>query len=201
MGNFLRLLFDWLLDSFHAFFDLLVINVLWLLLCLPLVTAPSATLALFAAANHLAHGRSGSWGVYWQAFRRDIWLALRWGALNLAAIAIVASNLAFYAQYEQAWSAWVRGIFISIAWIWGLLQLFALPLLMEQSDRRVRIALRNSLVLWARQPGFTLGFGVTLGLSAVLISVFFGLPWLVIGAGLAAYLSNRAVLQLLEHER
>jgi hypothetical protein len=113
---------------------------------------------------------------------------------------VLGSNLIFYAQYEQAWSDWVRGIFVSIAWIWGYLQLFVLPLLMEQSDRRVRIAFRNSLVLWARQPGFTLGFGITLSLSTALVSVFFGPPWLVIGAALAAYLANRAVLQLLADE-
>ncbi len=197
MGKFLRLLFDWLVDSFQAFFDLLFINILWLLLCLPVVTAPAGTLALFATANHLAHDRTGSWRVFWEAFRRDFWLSLRWGVLNLAVIAVLASNIVFYAQYEQTWSGLVQGIFVSLGWVWGLLQLFALPLLMEQTDRRVRIALRNSLVLWARNPSFTLGFGLTLGASVVLISVFLGPPWLVIGAALAAYLANRAVLHLI----
>lgn len=200
MGNFLRLLFDWLVDSFHIFFDLLALNIAWLLVCLPVITAPSATLALFAAANHLAHEGSGGWGVFWQAVRRDAWLALRWAAVNLAAMAILASNLAFYARYDQWWSIWVQGVFISLAWVWGLLQVYALPLLMEQSDRRLRVAYRNSLVLWARQPAIAFGFGATLSLGVILISVFLGAPWLVIGVALAAYLANRAVLQLLENE-
>lgn len=200
MGVFFRLFWSWLVDSFYVFFDLLVINLLWLVSCLPLVTAPSATLALFYAANQAARGLPGGWGAFWHGFRRDFRLSLRWGLLNAALLLVLASNVIFYGRFEEtigSLARWGQGFFASLVWVWGLVQLYALPLLMEQDDRRLRLALRNSLVLVGRNPGFTLAFGLTVGLVVVLVSLFAGPPWLVIGAGLGAYLSNRAVRHLL----
>ena len=72
--------------------DLVVLNILWLLCCLPVVTAGASTLALFAIVHKIAAGedyRTASG--FFKAFRRDfkqataLWLVVL--AAGIAALA------------------------------------------------------------------------------------------------------------------
>jgi hypothetical protein len=78
--------------------------------------------------------------------------------------------------------------------LWGILQLYTFPLLLEQTDRRMPVALRNSGAILLRRPIFTLG--VALGFALVAVSSVYVFPpaWIFISASLCAYLANWAVI-------
>ena len=73
-------------------------------------------------------------------------------------------------------------------------------LLIEQADKRLRVALRNAAVLYIRRPGFS----VLLALVVLIIlglSVWLILPLVLVTWSLIAVICNTAVKHLLVPER
>jgi uncharacterized membrane protein YesL len=187
---------QWLNDAWHALWELLVFNLLWLALTLPLVTAPPAAAGLYYATNQLAHEKEANWQDFFDGFRRYFWLSWRWMLVNLLAAALVFANYLFYGRLQAQWSSAVQGVFLGLLLLWVMLQLYTFPLLLEQAEQRVLTALRNSLVLYLRRPGFALGMAFFLMAALFLLTRFAWPTWLVVTAGLSAYLSNRATIYL-----
>jgi uncharacterized membrane protein YesL len=198
MDNPLSSLKTWLVDAFRNAFDLFVANGLWLLFTVLVVTAPPAFAGLYYATNRLAHGEASAGRAFFDGFRQLFWLSWRWAGLNILVIAILISNYLFYNQLEVSWNATAQSFVIATAFIWFLLQCYTFPLLIEQSDRRVRVALRNSLVLYIRQPIFSASIAIVIGGWLYLCARFVLPAWFLITASLAAYFANRAVMQMLE---
>jgi hypothetical protein len=184
-------------DAWDAWADLLVANLLWLLLTALVVTAPPALAGLYYATNEAAHRRAGGWSAFFEGFRRLFWLGWRWALLNLVAIAGLVANLVFYRGIDAGWAAWAQGIYIGLAAIWFALQVYTFPLLLEQSDRRLLVALRNSLVLYLKQPRFSLATTLMLALFLA-ASTYLKVPWLLFTASLSAFIANRSVLIMLD---
>jgi hypothetical protein len=199
-----QVLFTWLTDAWHNLWELLVFNLLWLVLSIPLITAPPAFVGLYYATNQLAHGRDVNWRAFFEGFRLHFWLGWRWATLNLLVVALAFSNYIFYGRFQTNWSTWVQGAILGLLFIWGLLQMYTFPLLLEQNQRKLSIAMRNSLVMYLRFPGFSLGMALLILVVAYLLTRFAWPTWLVLNAGLFAYMANRTTVHLvglLEEDR
>lgn len=76
-------------------------------------------------------------------------------------IVITLSNIYFYTlgiapfEINVNLSFWIRAFFLAIAALWLFYQMYPLAMLLEQTDQRLWIALRNAAVLFAANPGFT----------------------------------------------
>ena len=186
-----------LVDAYYDFSLLMTLNLLWLAASLPVLTLPPALFGLQYAAYQMVHERRAvsAWGTFFEGFRSYFWLSWRWALLNLLMLAMLSANYLFYGQFSTDWVPWVQGIFIGLATLWTLIQITTLPLLMEQQERRVWTALRNSLVLFARRPGFSLVLCLSIGLLAV-ISTIFMLPWILFTISLISYVANRCTAYL-----
>ncbi|MBN1147768.1 MAG: DUF624 domain-containing protein [Anaerolineales bacterium] len=195
LGHVLTL---WLADAWRALWELLVFNLLWLALTLPLVTAPPAIAGLYYATNQLAHEKEANWRTFLEGFRRYFWLSWRWMLANLLVAALVLANYLFYGRFQAQWGSAVQGVFLGLLFLWVLLQIYTFPLLLEQADQRLFTALRNSLVFYLRRPGFALGMALFLLAALYLLTRFAWPTWLVVTAGLNAYLANHAVLYLIK---
>ncbi|HML23752.1 MAG TPA: YesL family protein [Aggregatilinea sp.] len=186
---------DRLWEAYYQAGDLIVVNLLWVVTSLPVITAVPALGALFHATNRLAHGSSAGWRVFWEGFREQFWLSWRWAAINAAAFGVLGVNVWFYGWVDADWAGAVQTAFVILLALWGELTLFTFPLLLEQSDRRFVTALRNSAVMLLRQPGPVL-WAVLLVLAVAVPSVLILPPaWIIISGSLCAYLANRAVVQ------
>ena len=193
-----QVLFTWLTDAWHYLWELLVFNLLWLILSIPLITAPPALAGLYYATNQLAHEREVNWRAFFEGFRLHFWLGWRWSGLNLLVVVLAFSNYIFYDRLQTSWSAWAQGGILGLLFMWSLLQIFTFPLLLEQSQRKLSIALRNSLVMYLKFPGFSLGMALFILVVAYLLSRFAWPTWLVLNASLFAYMSNRTTVHLIE---
>jgi len=170
------------------------LNILWTLLTIPVVTAFPAAVALSYATNQLAHGEEAGWGVMWHGFKQHLGRSYLWGLLNVFVVLVVYSNIWFYSHLEGDWTAWVQGLFLGLAFLWLLLQMYALPLLFEQERPHLGLALRNSLVLLGSHPLYGLGIMVLIIVIAIVTTVFLFPIWLLLSAGVIAYLANKATI-------
>jgi uncharacterized membrane protein YesL len=189
-----QVLQDELWGAYYRSIDLILVNVIWFLFSVPLVTAVPALGGLFYATNRMAHGSTGDWRVFWQGFCENFRLSWRWGLVNAVVLLFLGFNWWFYGQIEISGMVWIRGLILMLIAVWVQLQLFTFPLLLEQADQRFTVALRNSGVLLLRWPAIALGATLEI-LIVTLPSIFIFPPaWIFISASLCAFLANRAVV-------
>ncbi len=186
-----------LFDAYDDFSSLVFINLLWILLTIPVVTAPAAAAGLYYATRHLAQTRSFSWDVFFEGFRQYFWAGWRWALAFLSIAGLLLINFGFYGQFQASWAPVIQGIILGLAIIWLLLQIYVFPLLLEQEKSSIRTALRNSLVLYLKKPGSSLVLVLFL-LVVLVLSTILVLPWFLFAASLCAYLSNRYTLSSLD---
>lgn len=184
-------------DWWDDWVNMAVINFIWLLCWVTIVLGPPATFGLYYVTNQLAHGRSlGPRGLL-EGGRRYFLKSWLWMLLNLVAAAVLAANIWFYGQFDADWAGIVRvfALFLSLAWL--VVQFYALPYLMEQEEKSLKLALRNGLFTFLAAPGYT---AVVAGLAALLVflSVWLVAPLLLGTPCLIAALGNRAVRERLE---
>lgn len=185
-----------LVEAYDSYLELVIANLLWFVLTLPIITAPLAAAGLYYSTNQLAHRKQVSWRTFFEGFHGRSAAGLRWSLLNLVAILGIVANVWFYGNVRASWGGWVQGLFVGLLILWLLLQVYTFPLLLEQQEQRMRQALRNSLVLFIRKPFFSLGLVIFLALILGL-STYFRLPWVIFTASLTAYLANRCTIYLL----
>ena len=183
-----------LLDAYLLAIPLIVLNVVWFLACLPLVTAFPATAGLFYATNRLAHGQSAGWRDLFDGLRRYLWVSYPWGLLNLLAGVVVVSNVFYYAQQEAGLTEAARVLLVALGLFWVMLQLYTFPLILEQERPSLRLALRNSLVIVLKRPLHSLGLAFAVLALAIITTVALAPAWVFITASLCAYIANAGAL-------
>ena len=183
-----------LINLYYDLVPLVSLNIIWFLLTLPIVTAFPAAAGLYYATNQLAHQKGAGWKTFFDGFRIHFWLSWRWGLLNVIIILVAVSNIQFYGQLEAEWSVWLRGVIIGLSILWGIIQLYTFPFLLEQEKQRLSTALRNSMVLLATRPAPVLSVAFLSLMLAVLSTVIVLPAWFFFTASLSVYLANKVVI-------
>jgi uncharacterized membrane protein YesL len=184
-------------DWWDDWVNMLIINLALWLCWLTVVLGPPATFGIVYVTNQLAHGSSLGPGGLLTGMRLYFFRSWAWMLINLFVALIISVNIYFYRQQETGWATLLGSLFIVLALFWMMLQFYALPYLMEQSDKSVWIAFRNALFTILAAPGYTLivaGFaGLLVALSiGVIAPLFLGAPCLV------ACLGNRAIIERID---
>jgi uncharacterized membrane protein YesL len=183
-------------DWWDDWITMIVISVLWLLSWLTLIGGPPATLGIYYVTHSLAYGQALGVGGFIAGARRYVAVAWRWMLANVAAAVLIWSNLAFYGRMSATWASMVQGAFLTLGLVWLVVQFFTLPFLIEQEQKSVRVAWRNSLHAALVAPADTLRVivvaSLVAALSLALFPVFLGSP------GLIAALGSRVVRARLE---
>ncbi len=192
-------------DWWYDLLLLMFMNIVTILLFIPIITFPPALAGLWNVGNLLAHGKVARWADYFEGFRRYFLKAWGLALLNIFVIVIVFANVRFYTpeiapfEISETLSMWVRGFFVAVGFLWLIVQLYPMAALLEQEDQRLRVALRNSAVLFIINPGFSVVL-VLLLLVVAVASTLLIIPWIFTPA-LFAVVCNKAVLHLLEPQR
>jgi len=188
---------DRLVPIYDRVAPFITLNLLWIAVSLPIVTMIPATAALLFAMNRMAHGRIADWSTYFEGLRRWFWRSYFWGGLNILVITVLVSNIIFYTRLQSSWAIVPTVLAVSLLLLWLTLQVVTFPLMLQQEAPRLRLALRNSVVLLARRPGAIMGYAVLIAVIAVMTTFIFPYAWLFLSASLCAYLMNRATIQSL----
>ena len=185
---------DQLADIYVASIPFLTLNILWIVVSLPIITIIPATAALLYATNRIAHEEAGGASVFFEGLRKWFWRSYLWGGLNLLVAVVLIGNLIFYTSIHENWAAAATAVVICLLIVWLLLQLSTFPLMLEQEQPSLRIALRNSYVIVLNRPLRTLGYLLLIAVIVVVTTFFVQPAWIFITASACAYLANRATL-------
>ena len=169
---------------------LVLANLLWVALCLPVVTAPAATAGLFHLAQEVARGKNPSLRDFFVGFRIRFLPAFKVGLVDLAALLVLWVNIDFYGHMRGG--AVIPGMILAAAMIWVatfflLMHAHLYPLL-AGGESSLRQLLRKSALLTLDNLAFTIGITFQ--------ALSMGVLCVVTGAGLVL-ISGSAVAVLL----
>jgi uncharacterized membrane protein YesL len=169
-------------DFWDEMFTLMLCNVLWLIAHLLVITGPPATAALFYVTNRVAHGQVAKLSEFWYGLKQYFVVGWKWGGLNILAIIILANSVYFYSQGVVPGLAGFTLLLLSVLLLvgWLVTQLFAFPFWLEQSDKRIWVALRNAVILQAHNAVLTLA--VLLLVAVVTVASYHLPPLVALGA-------------------
>ena len=180
-----------------SFTELLIINILWFILTLPILTAPAAFAGMYYATQALAKKESVSWRTFFEGFKAYIWPGYRWGLLNLAVIGILGFNFLYIGVFMPDYAGILKGVYIAMFILWVPAQTYVFPFILEQEKPAVFLALRISLGLHLKYPGFTIAVDLLIILVCV-ISLWLWPLWAVFTVSFSGYMANLALHFLLQ---
>lgn len=175
---------------------LVLVNLVWLVLCLTVVLAPPATFGLYAVTHELRQGKSRGVAGLLEGARRYFWASWGWALLNVAALGVLFISYIFYAQIGAAWSSALAGVTLMLGATWLIVQFYALPFYMEQEQQQLSLALRNGLFTALAAPGYTLVLALVAGLLAAACGLLLA-PLFLGGPCLLALLGHTAIYERL----
>lgn len=191
-------LWDTLLDAYDSALEVLKANLLWFLLSLPVVSIPAAAVGAYYSSYKMAQRTTVNIGTFFEGIRLYVWAGYRFFLLNLIVIVILAVNFSFYGRIQEQWATWVQGIIVGLLIIWLALNIYTFPLYLAQTEKKLRVALRNSMVFYLRQPAMCLSLIAFLFLLAA-ISTLLSPAWLLCSVILCLMLCCRFTLLMLEN--
>jgi hypothetical protein len=188
-------------DLWSDLFTTAVVNLLWAILTLLVVTAPPAMLALFYVGNRIARGDPTDPGDFVRAFLRFFGAGWRWGAVQAVMLVLLVGDVILTGQLSSSSGARLaQGLYLAALVVWLLLQLYTLPFLFEQETPSVRLALRNGALMLGSHPGFSVALGL-LVLFALVAGTLLFFVTLAAGGVFVALVGNHAVLNRLAAQR
>jgi hypothetical protein len=172
------------------------IGALAISLLLLLIIQPLVTMGLQHVANRIANYKRADSGFFWEGTRQN----RRRGYILFLVCLIVPAAIAFNVWFYFNSQGWLQ--LIGVAWLW--LFLFSLmagqyvfPLLWQQDEPNVRLALRNALLLALQNPLYTL-LMLLFQLVLLVISALLTLPMILLAPALIALAGNFALVGILQ---
>jgi uncharacterized membrane protein YesL len=187
------------LDFIEELFLLMLFNLLWVVGTLLVLPFPFATAGLAWVASEIGQGKAIHLRTFLDGGRRYWKPAYLWALTNLVVWTLLWFNISFYSGLTSVWSVLVRALMVSIAIVWGTVQLYVFPLLIRQEVPSLKLAWRNSLILLSLTPVLTIGV-IILATILLVLSSAVALLLFVFYFAFLAVLTNRAVGEALKAE-
>lgn len=139
----------WFWNAYDHVGTLVLLNLLWVLCSLPLITVPASTAGLFYVTSRMASYQEASIRDFFLGFRRYHGRGLRLGGLYVFAFVVLFVNMRFYGRLMGSFQ-WI-GTVLGGGMIWGMVFIgltgvYAFPLLV-QTDDPVRTIIKKSILL------------------------------------------------------
>ena len=161
-----------------------------------LIVQPFATMGVQHVANRIANYKRADSGFFWEGAKQHRGKGFILFLISVLVPAAIGFNVWFYFQS----TGWLQ--LIGVAWLW--LFLFSLlagqylfPLLWQQDEPNLRLALRNSLLLALQHPLYSL-LMLLFQLVLITISFLLTLPMILLGPALIALSGNFALVGILQ---
>ncbi len=214
-------------DLWEDFVPLIMLNIVWslsvLLAIAPLLLwgstnpipalvlsfllfwlVPIASGGLCFVANQISRGKVVGLGTFATGLRRYWGKSLVVALINLVVLALIVTNIQFYAFVLQGtWTNFVMSAWLVVGIYWLIAQIYWFPMILELEKERVLLALRNALALVIISPGFSLVMAIILTILAV-VCIVLTVPMALFMAALLLLVINRATrsrLALIQKKR
>ena len=196
--NIFRTFWKSVRELFDELFILMIVNVLWLLinalsiivivatytsgsfglvglaLLFSTISFGPSTAGLYTIAARVTDGRTSSWRDFIAGMRANAKLSWKLYGLWMFGLVVFLFNSQFYSLNGSQLSAFISIVFLYLLVVWFGMLIYIGPLMLLQTDKRIRTIARNTALMTFGRPLFTI---VTLVLMAVIIVTSI---WLVI---------------------
>jgi uncharacterized membrane protein YesL len=171
-----------------------------LMLVLMTVGPNPAAAGIHLWANRLVKEERVEFSLFWEGLRTFWWKALRLFLISMVGFVLLFINALFYLRSESQILQLFGIVWLYAIYFWASMQIYQLPLLIEQEDKRLRLVLRNSFFL--ALSNFLTTF-VVLVVCTVLTVLSLGLTRLIalVTGATVALICTRALHLLLERYR
>lgn len=182
--------------TYEELFLCVYLSLMWWLGQILVVTAAPATMGLNKTCNELANYRRGDSAYFREGARTEIGKGWFLYLIFLLTPAALAFNFWFYLHAEGLLRSF------SIFWLWALVTAlmigqYVFPLMWQQEEPSIKMALRNGALLVARHPLYSF-LMLLFELLLLVLSVALTLPLLILAPGMLSLCSNFALAGLLQ---
>ena len=132
---------------------ILFLNLLWVLLLLPLVTAPPATAVFFAVCKKMVDSDPWDLQDLLPLLRQLFFPAWKWALPNLLFVGVTAVNFIAYQSFDGLGWIVLRAFWGMLTFFWLLLNLFYWPFWLNQEEKGVYLTYSNAARFLLKQPG------------------------------------------------
>lgn len=162
------------------------------LLSLFVIPIPFVLAAHYHATLAIGEQRVVSFRGWFRQGREELRFFILWSLLVFFVALVLAGNILYYLRFEAAWSSAVSAIMAGLLITWLLPQPFVPAFYLRQTDRRLRVALRNAAIFMATDPASLIVFWIS---SLLLVVPLVYLAWVLapVPVPFIALLSNRIV--------
>ncbi len=145
-------------------------NLCFLLLLLPIVTAPTGFAGLVKMSRTAHLSRQSNLNIFWQGVRENFWRGTFLGIVTVSILIINISNLYAYTATTPI-EVVLRYTWFGAIIFWLMIMLYFWPLYYEMRSPSILGALQNAALMILLNPGFTLliwvGVLLWVGLSVI----------------------------------
>jgi uncharacterized membrane protein YesL len=211
-------------DLFDDFLLLIVCNLLWALLSLPIwlfaytllvsgapaaaaiaalvgvLPAGPATMGLYNVAFRVVDGRASKIADFFDGARRHFRLGLVLTGVTAAGLVIILFNLGFYLSVGSLLGGLMLGLWIYVLIAWLGLMIYVFPLAFLQERPTLRLIARNAFFMTLGRPIFTF-VTMALMIALFLVSAFLAVPIFLFTVAFSAVWATRATKTLIDDAR
>lgn len=184
--------------------ELAILNVLWVVCCVPLVTAGAATTGLYRAVLGMVREKGGApWRLFLREFRGSFRRSTALWLILLGALALIGADLGLCYFWDFPGEILLLGLAPVVLLLWLGTAAYAFPLT-AQFDNTVKGTLKNAVVLAVSHPLRSLAilFLDLLPLLMLLVSADtfwrFFMFWLLLGFGVTAYVNSLLFVRIFQ---
>jgi hypothetical protein len=186
-------------DVWEELLLLIVFNLIWWVGTLLIIPWPFVTFGLFFVGYDISQGKAIKLTSFFAHARRMWKVAYIWGGANVFVLAVIASNIYFYAGFAAGWVITLQVFMIALLTFWLILQLIALPLYPRLEEPSLKLALRNALVIAGHQPLLIFVLVAVLGILGFMAYIFLASLFL-FNLAVLAVIATRLVGEAVELE-
>lgn len=151
---------------------LTITGVLGGLFSLLLITLPFVLAAHYHTALRISQQRVVSLRDWFRLGRQQLRFFVQWSLLVAFVALVLTANVLFYLRLQFEWAWMIAYAFIGLFVTWILPQPFVPAFYLQQTDRRLRTALRNTVVLSVTEPISVVLLWLGTGLLAIPLAYF-----------------------------
>ena len=200
MREMLNILWGGLVNAYDAAFPIMLSNIYFIVLSIPVVTIPLAVAGLFYTNFQIATGESVDWKTFFVGIKRCWWAGIRWTVVNGLVIFSLVFYFFLFIDRGEFWAIALLGLDLGVLAFWVIMQFLLFPMMLIQEKPAYLMALRNTLVFIMHWPGFSFTFLMPI-IILVVASLFLPPLWIFLSVGLVAFLGSYAVYYRIESDR
>lgn len=189
----------WFWNTYDYLGTLIVINILWLLFALPLVTLPLAFAGLFRVSGRIAAYEETGIRDFFACTRKDLGRSYCICGLYAGVLLLLAANVLFYVRLMDAWpwaGAILGGVMMWLIVFVCMTAVYVLPL-MQRDKAPVRQVIRSGVFLVVDNPRHSFMM-LLFGALAMAFSLASGVGLLFLGVGAVGVLFSTGLREMLK---